>query len=66
MSVIEQLIKATISGNPDSVIESANQALSEKLKPETIIQEDLIPATAVVGGKFKGYEMFVPGRRNEN
>lgn len=66
MSVIEQLIKATISGNPDSVVESANQALSEKLKPETIIQEGLIPVMEVVGDKVKDGEIFVHGRRDEN
>ena len=66
MSVIEQLIKATISGNPYSVVESANKALSERLKPETIIQEGLIPAMEVVGYKVKDGEIFVPGRRDEN
>ena len=43
MSALEQLIKATVSGNPDSVVECV-KAPSEKLKPETIIQEGLIHA----------------------
>ena len=66
MSVIEQLIKATISGNTDSVVESANKALSERLKPEMIIQEGLLPAMEVVGYKVKDCEIFVPGRRDYN
>ncbi|MCK7517162.1 MAG: B12-binding domain-containing protein [Ignavibacteriales bacterium] len=40
--------------------ELARQALDEGVKPDSILEDALIPAMAVVGNKFSRQEIFVP------
>ena len=44
----------------DGADELTKQALAEGLKPDSILEDALIPAMAVVGNKFSRQEVYVP------
>ncbi len=58
--LLAKLNEAVITGNAGEAKSLTERALAEKLDPETIINEGLIAAMAVVGEKFKTGELFVP------
>ena len=60
MTIIESIKEATINGNANKTAELVNQAVSEGLAVNDILQEGLIGAMAVIGEKFKQGLIFVP------
>lgn len=60
MSILESIKEATISGNANQVVDLAQKALDQGIKPETIINDSLISAMSVVGERFKNGEIYVP------
>ena len=60
MSIIEQIIEKTIAGNMPEVEELTNQAISEGIAPDAIIQNGLIEAMTIVGDRFKKGKIYVP------
>lgn len=60
MSVLEDIQQGIITYKPPIVKEACQRALTEGLGPREIVQEGLIAGMAVVGGKFRRNEVFVP------
>ena len=60
MANFEAMSNAVIAGQQDKVKELTQQAVDEKMDPNSIINDGLIPGMSVVGKRFKNGEMFVP------
>ncbi len=60
MSLIAEIRQAVIDGQAKVVVPKVEQALSEGLDPNTILQEGLISAMTEVGRLFEEGEYFVP------
>jgi len=60
MADLEALKQAVIFGKRKRALDITQQAISEGMDPEFIINSCLIPALAVVGNRFEKKEIFVP------
>ncbi|MHB1406691.1 MAG: corrinoid protein [Desulfitobacteriaceae bacterium] len=60
MLLFENIKEATIKGNANKTVELANQAITEGIDANEIIQNGLIAAMAEVGERFKQGLIFVP------
>jgi 5-methyltetrahydrofolate--homocysteine methyltransferase len=60
MADMEALKQAVIFGKRKRALDITQQAISEGMDPEFIINSCLIPALAVVGNRFEKKEIFVP------
>ena len=60
MADLEALKQAVIFGQRKRALDITQQAISEGMDPEFIINSCLIPALAVVGNRFEKKEIFVP------
>lgn len=60
MSLIEEIRQAVIEGQAKVVVPKVEQALSDGLAPDQILNEGLISAMAEVGQLFEDGEFFVP------
>lgn len=52
--------QAIILGNIDSISSMVESLLDQKMPPQQILDEHLLPGMAVVGERFKRNEMFLP------
>jgi 5-methyltetrahydrofolate--homocysteine methyltransferase len=57
---LKDLADAIIAGNRDRARELTEQAISESVSPQQIINQGLIAGMSVVGHKFKNNEYYVP------
>jgi len=60
MSIIDQILEKTVVGNMPEVEALTNQAISEGIAPDAIIQNGLIAAMTIVGDRFKKSKIYVP------
>ena len=60
MTVLQEIKDATVSGDMEKTVAGIEQALSDGLAPEEIIEIGLIEAMTVVGERFKNDEIFIP------
>jgi 5-methyltetrahydrofolate--homocysteine methyltransferase len=60
MKIYEQLADEVIKGQADVVKELVNQALSENISAEDILNNGLVAGMNVVSKKFKSNEFFIP------
>jgi 5-methyltetrahydrofolate--homocysteine methyltransferase len=60
MADLEALKQAVISGQRKKAMDITQQAISEGIDPEFVINSTLIPALGVVGNRFEKKEIFVP------
>jgi 5-methyltetrahydrofolate--homocysteine methyltransferase len=60
MEIYEQLADEVIKGQADVVKELVNQALSENISAEDILNNGLVAGMNVVSKKFKSNEFFIP------
>jgi len=60
MTILEQLNDAVQRGKAKDAKEFVIQAIAEGIAPKKILDEGLLAAMNVVGGKFKNNEIFVP------
>jgi len=60
MSTLEALKQYVIDGNAPEVESGVQKALEERLTPDAILYQALIPAMAEVGARFERQEFFVP------
>jgi len=59
MSICTQISEAVQKGKKDVNV-LVQQALDEGLSPKTILDEGLLAAMDIIGGKFKNNEVYVP------
>jgi 5-methyltetrahydrofolate--homocysteine methyltransferase len=57
LSVYTELL---LDGDAAGVVMAVREALDERIQPQDIVNDGLIPAMDVVGAKFKENEIFVP------
>ena len=60
MEIYEQIADEVIKGQADAVKELVNQALSENISAEDILNNGLVAGMNVVSEKFKSNEFFIP------
>ncbi len=60
MTSLDEIRTAVISGNSAAVKKMVEESLAAGLKPESLIDDAMIPAMAEVGEKFKNNEIYVP------
>jgi len=60
MSFFEDLTESIIQGGDSKVKELVHQAVQNKIPVKEILNDGLIKAMNIVGGKFKNGELFVP------
>jgi len=60
MADLKKLSESIISGDLETSVQITKEALIEKNDPQEIIQEYMIPAMDIIGGKFERDEVFVP------
>jgi 5-methyltetrahydrofolate--homocysteine methyltransferase len=60
MAIYEQIAEEVIKGQADAVKDLVNQALSENISAEDILNNGLVAGMNVVGEKFKNNEFFIP------
>jgi 5-methyltetrahydrofolate--homocysteine methyltransferase len=60
MSIYEQIADEVIKGQADAVKQLVNQALSENISAEDILNNGLVAGMDVVSVKFKSNEFFIP------
>jgi 5-methyltetrahydrofolate--homocysteine methyltransferase len=58
--IIQGLYDNTLVGNAPEVRDLVNQGLEEKLEPETMLYDGLIPSLEEVGARFERGDFFVP------
>ncbi len=56
----KEIRSALMEGRSETVKELVNSCLEEGLAPQTILDEGLVAAMAVVGTRFRDNEMFMP------
>ncbi|MFN2135305.1 MAG: cobalamin-dependent protein [Candidatus Promineifilaceae bacterium] len=59
-AVILEMREAIIEGNRQSAVMAAEQALAERVGPQTIILEGVVPAMDTVGNSFECGDFFLP------
>jgi methanogenic corrinoid protein MtbC1 len=57
---LKQIYEGVVNGNQKAVAEGVKAALSEGVKPGTLLFDCLIPAMSEVGERFERNEFFVP------
>jgi 5-methyltetrahydrofolate--homocysteine methyltransferase len=60
MGIYEQIADEIIKGQADAVKELVNQAISEKISAEDILNNGLVAGMNVVSKMFKNNEFFIP------
>ncbi len=60
MSVLQELTTVLQRGRVPKVKELVEQAISEGISAETILEEGLLSGMAIIGEKFKKNEVFIP------
>ena len=60
MSVLQELCTVLQRGRVPKVTELVNQAISEGIPAEVILEEGLLSGMTVIGEKFKKNEVFIP------
>jgi len=60
MNELEAIRNALISGNGSTLAELTENAVSQGIEPERILDEGLLPGMDVVGEKFKNDELYIP------
>lgn len=60
MAIYEQIVDEVIKGQADAVKELVNQALSENISAEDVLNNGLVAGMNVVSEKFKNNEFFIP------
>jgi corrinoid protein of di/trimethylamine methyltransferase len=60
MADLKQLYDAILTGNFKVARAVTEQALAEKIEPQTLVQEHMIPAMNEVGRRYEANEYFVP------
>jgi 5-methyltetrahydrofolate--homocysteine methyltransferase len=60
MSIFEQIADGIVKGQADSVKQLVDQALSENISAEDILNDGLLGGMNVVSVKFKNNEFFIP------
>jgi 5-methyltetrahydrofolate--homocysteine methyltransferase len=60
MSKIESLKQSVINGKRKEVEPAVKELLAEGVNPQTIVEQSLVPAMAIVGERYKNNEIFVP------
>ncbi len=60
MSILEELTQILQRGRVPKVKELVEQAISEGISPETILEDGLLKGMAIIGDKFKKNEVFIP------
>jgi len=60
MADLKKLNESIIYGDLETSVQVTKEALIEKIDPQEIIQEYMIPAMDIIGGKFERNEVFVP------
>lgn len=60
MATLDKITEAVIEGNSEKVKENVEKAIEENLNPDSIINDGLISGMAVVGKRFKNFEIYVP------
>lgn len=58
--LLDELYEAIIAGQRDKVPSLVNQILDQKVQPEIILNDSMIPAMDVVGERFEDGVYFVP------
>ncbi|MDR2479192.1 MAG: corrinoid protein [Treponema sp.] len=60
MSKIEEIAQAVENGKVKIIVELVESALAEGVDPLSILNDGMISAMGIVGGKFQRSEIFVP------
>jgi len=60
MTILDDVRKSVIEGDLNATQNQVNQAVAEKILPETILKEGLISAMTEVGRMFEEGEFYVP------
>lgn len=60
MAIYERIAEEVVKGQADAVKELVNQALSESISAEDILNNGLVAGMDVVSEKFKNNEFFIP------
>lgn len=60
MAIYERIAEEVVKGQADAVKELVNQALSENMSAEDILNNGLVAGMDVVSEKFKNNEFFIP------
>ena len=60
MSILTEVIEATLAGDQSKVSALTKQAIDEGIEPDRIIQEGLIAAMVVVGKEFGEGKIYIP------
>jgi 5-methyltetrahydrofolate--homocysteine methyltransferase len=60
MTNLDDIKKSVIEGDLSATQDQVNQAVAEKIPPETILKEGLIAAMSEVGRMFEDGEFYVP------
>jgi len=58
--LLEKITTSIVDGDPDSTVDTTEQALAAGLAPMTILDEGLLPGMKIVGQKFSDGEYFLP------
>lgn len=60
MEILDKMSESLQKGDTESVAQLTESAIGEGLSPQTILDDGLIAGMAVIGGKFKAHEIFLP------
>jgi len=60
MAIYEQIADEVVKGQADAVKELVNQAISEEISAEDVLNNGLVAGMNVVSKKFKNNEFFIP------
>lgn len=60
MSILQEMAEALMKGKAKDVGELVEQALSDGLAPNEILNEGLLSGMSVIGARFKKNEVYVP------
>ncbi len=60
MAIYEQIAEEVLKGQAETVKELVNQALSENISAEDVLNNGLVAGMNVVSEKFKNNEFFIP------
>ena len=60
MDELKAIQDALIAGDEAALIDETNKAVSQKMEPDKILYEGLIPGMDVIGQKFKNDELYMP------
>jgi 5-methyltetrahydrofolate--homocysteine methyltransferase len=60
MAIYEQIADEVIKGQADAVKDLVNQAISEEISAEDVLNNGLVAGMNVVSEKFKNNEFFIP------